>query len=78
MNKQVKANADLNMDQVLDFLGQQVLDPVYTDEIGARFNDILLLVVTKSFTCDVDNAILHQKRCIALSKLLKYSPEIHK
>lgn len=66
------------MDQILDFLGTQLLLPEFTEEIGARFTDILLLIVNNSFPFDVDNELLHQKRCIALSKLVKYSPEIQK
>lgn len=66
------------MEEILDFLGTHILDPTYTDEIGARFNDILLLIATKCFPLDVTNVNLHQQRCIALAKLIKYSTDIQK
>lgn len=66
------------MDEILDFLAARITDPLYTDAIGERFSDILLLIVTKCFPFAVDTANLHQKRCIALAKLIKYSPEVQR
>lgn len=68
------------MDDILDFLATHVLDPIYTDAIGQKFNDILLLIATKCFTLDEENLplSLHQRRCVALSKLIKYSAEVQK
>lgn len=66
------------MEEILDFLNEKIIDVEYTEKIGANFNDILLLVVTKSFTFDINDTTLHQRRCIALSKLLQYSPDIQR
>lgn len=66
------------MEEILDFLNEKIIDGAYTTEIGANFTDILLLVVTRSFTFDSNDPNLHQRRCIALSKLLQYSPDIQR
>lgn len=66
------------MEEILEFLNEKLLDAEYTTKIGANFSDILLLVVTKSFTFDINDVTLHQRRCIALSKLLQYSPDIQR
>lgn len=66
------------MEEILDFLSEKLIDPNFTHKIGTNFGDILLLVVTKSFSFDASDTLLHQKRCIALSKLLKLSPDIQR
>lgn len=68
----------INMEEILDFLNEKIIDAEYTTKIGANFTDILLLVVTKNFSFDVNDTNLHQRRCIALSKLLKYSHDIQR
>lgn len=78
-NQSMQSSPDtINMEEILDFLNEKIIDAEYTSKIGAHFSDILLLVVTKSFAFDVNDTHLHQRRCIALSKLLKYSPDIQR
>lgn len=66
------------MEEIFAFLNEKIIDAEYTTKIGANFTEILLLVVTKSFTFDVNDTNLQQRRCIALSKLLKFSPDIQR
>lgn len=66
------------MEEILDFLNEKIIDDEYTTKIGEHFTDILLVVVTKSFTFHINDTHLHQQRCVALSKLLKYSPDIQR
>lgn len=68
----------IDMEEILEFLNEKLIDGEFTTKIGANFSDILLLVVTKSFAFDNSDANLHQRRCIALSKLLQYSPDIQR
>lgn len=66
------------MDDILEFLGNEILNTDYTIDVGKNFNDILLLILTKNFTFDVTDSLLHQRRCITLAKLLDLSPDIHR
>lgn len=67
------------MDQVLDFLGEKILDSEYTLQIGQKFNDILPLIVTKKFTFSgKEDVSLHQRKCVALAKLLPFSSDIQR
>lgn len=66
------------MDEALSFLNGKILDSEYTEEIGSHFRETLLLIISNTFgTENVDND-LHVKKCIALSKLLKFSPEVQR
>lgn len=68
----------INMEEIFEFLNEKIIDAEFTTKIGVNFSEILLLVVTKSFTFDASDTNLQQRRCIALSKLLKYSPDIQR
>lgn len=69
---------DPKMGDVLEFLGNEILNTDYTIDIGHNFNEILLLILTKSFTFDVSDSLVHQQRCITLAKLLGFSPDIQR
>ncbi|XP_055839231.1 midasin [Episyrphus balteatus] len=65
--------------KVLTYLGSKLLDPQYTENIGIAFQDCLLLIVTERINNDDDaskNFEEYQKKCIALSKLMKVSKDV--
>lgn len=65
--------------QLIDFLGDRILDAKYTEIIGRNMTDILPLIVTKKFTYNhEDDEIIHKSKCIALAKLLRFSSEIRR
>lgn len=67
--------ATLNMEEALDFLGEKIVDPAYTEKIAPAFHDTLLLIISRSFPFEFGDRESHQKKCVSLSKLIKYSPE---
>lgn len=66
------------MDEVLNYLSEKIVDPKYTEQIGENFNDISFLIVTKCFGFRIDDSVIHQKKCVALAKLLRFSPDIRR
>lgn len=63
---------------ILDFLGEKLLEKEFTEEIGRKVFDILPLIVTKKFRSSQFNDNLHQRICVALAKLIRFSPEIQR
>lgn len=74
----MKLQETANMDEILNFLSDKIIDPNYTEQIGKKFNDILLLIVTKCFKFDADDLLLHPTKCVALAKLLRFSPDVQR
>lgn len=72
------------MDKILLILTKKIIFPRYTEEIGQHFPNLLLLIVTNFLSESgdnkeiPDNAELYQMKCIALSKLVKYSKDVLK
>lgn len=62
----------------MGFLGEKITDPMYTEDIGRIFEDILPLVLKDSvnYTANIDaeSLLCHRRKCIALAKLLTISP----
>lgn len=71
-------DGDLDMDKILGFLGERIVDPDYTECIGRRFEDILPLILKENVNyeanADAEFLIQHRKKCIALAKLVAFSP----
>lgn len=74
------------MDQVLTLLANRILDSAHTTLIRNEFPSLLLLIVTKAFPIAADalperpltlNVAGHVQRCVALSKLVDASQDIH-
>lgn len=73
------------MDQVLTLLATRILDPADTHIVRDEFANLLLLIVTKAFPIGEDvklapltvNVEEHIRRCVALSKLVDFSQDIH-
>ncbi|XP_058826762.1 midasin [Topomyia yanbarensis] len=75
-----------DMDELALVLGQLIEDPKYTEEIGDKFGNILLLIVANTFnTIKEDNgrdtfepraAERHRRKCVALSKLISCCPSV--
>lgn len=66
------------MDEALKFLNEKVLNPKFTEKIGSYFSETLLLIISNTFTTENNDNELHLQKCIALSKLLKFSSEIQR
>lgn len=66
------------MDKILSLLANRIIDPVYTEQIGKRFEDILPLILTKNLDYDVKQDTefytRHRRKAIALAKLVEFSP----
>lgn len=73
------------MDQVLALLAQRILNSADTTIIRDEFPSLLLLIVTKAFPVNEElkggslrvNVANHIQRCVALSKLIDASQDIH-
>ncbi|XP_058456556.1 midasin [Malaya genurostris] len=76
-----------DMDQLVTVLGQLIVDPQYTEQIGSSFANVLLLIVTNAFNGSNDEAQFlngtsemnvenHRRRCVALSKLINCCPSV--
>lgn len=74
------------MDQVLQLLAKRILEPADTTIIRDEFPSLLLLIVTKAFPINdeeskgappVLNFTEYVRRCVALSKLIDSSQDIH-
>lgn len=69
----------INVDKILEIVGMKVLDSNYTELIGCKMYDILPLIVSKTYNLDKeDSDVYHQKKCIALAKLQRFSREVHR
>lgn len=68
----------VNMDKILGHLADRITDPKYTEQIGQRFEDILPLILMENVNYeakqDADFLIRHRRKCIALAKLVSFSP----
>lgn len=73
------------MDQVLTLLAKRILDSAETNLVRDEFPSLLLLIVTKAFPINEGpkgvpltvNPGEHIRRCVALSKLIDSSQDIH-
>lgn len=81
----VQCSADddiIDMDRILGYLSDRILDPLYTGEIGRRFEDILPLILTHNVNYeakqDDEFVFRHRRKCVALAKLLLFSPHAQK
>lgn len=65
---------------ILEFLTKKITDPLFTEEIGKLFPDLLLMIVTDFLADknDLNNFELYRKKCVALSKLVKYNSDVLK
>lgn len=65
---------------ILEFLTKKITDPLFTEEIGKLFPDLLLMIVTDFLADknDLNNFDLYRKKCVALSKLVKYNSDVLK
>lgn len=73
-----RSPSNLEMDEALAFLNEKILDPDYTEKIGSQFRDTLLLIISNRHGRQNKGGDFHLKKCIALSKLLKYSPDVQR
>lgn len=68
----------IDMDRIVSYLGERITEPLYTEQIGRRFEDILPLVLMQNVNYeakhDADFLIQHRRKCIALAKLVAFSP----
>lgn len=76
LNVQLFEPVDTN--GILDFLGEKLLEKEFTEEIGKKLFDILPLIVTKKFKSSQCDDNLHQRICVALAKLIRFSPEMQR
>jgi hypothetical protein len=68
-----------NVDKVIEILCQLLEKGECVEEIGRNFSFVLLLIVTKFLECEKDEGyVLYQRKCISLSKLVKYNPQVLK
>ncbi|XP_050076078.1 midasin [Anopheles maculipalpis] len=79
----------LQMDDICNLLGELLENPRYTEEIGRRFQSMLLLIVTHVFERehvanragkDAPKAVVdlepYRRKCVALSKLILLCPDV--
>lgn len=76
---QSSANDGLtDMDKILGFLADRIVDPQYTEQIGRRFEDILPLILMENVNYvakpDAEFLLRHRRKCVALAKLVSFSP----
>lgn len=71
-------NDNIDMDQIVKYLGEKVTESQYTESIGRRFEDILPLILVENVNYeskqDAEFLIRHRRKCIALAKLATFSP----
>lgn len=65
------------MDEIISYLGSQIIDAQYTEAIGRRFECILPLILMEhvNYEAKQDRAffIQHRRKCCALAKLVTFS-----
>ncbi|KFB51623.1 hypothetical protein ZHAS_00019697 [Anopheles sinensis] len=80
----------LQMDEICAILGELLENDRLTEEIGRRFKNLLLIIVTNVFESEKHSVTLktpmlsgggkgwkeYQRKCIALSKLIAFSPDV--
>lgn len=68
----------IDMDRIVNHLGERITEPRYTEQIGRRFEDILPLILVENVNYeakqDAEFLIRHRRKCIALAKLVTFSP----
>ena len=73
--------SSIDLNRVVELLCNELMvcSAVCVEEIGKHFTHILLLIVCKFLEDSQDDSFLtYQKKCIALSKLLKYNRQVVK
>lgn len=80
------------MNEICEVLGVLLENPRYTEEIGRRFQNLLLIIVTDVFeesktavatakkkaaeVLNVESWEKYRKKCVALSKLIMICPDV--
>ena len=69
-----------DVDEVLHLLSENILNPNYTEHIGFHFSYLLLFIIPKAilYGSEENTHEYFCRNCIALSKLIKYSPDVLK
>lgn len=65
------------MDKIIAYLGSQIIDTRYTEQIGRRFESILPIILMENVNYKVKQDreffIQHRRKCCALAKLVTFS-----
>lgn len=69
----------INIENVIDYLGEKILEAKYTEAIAENFLFILPVIVAKKYDFTGENEpLMHKKKCVTLAKLLRYSSDIQR
>lgn len=67
-----------NVNRIIELLCKCLEAGECVEDIGQHFKHILLLIVTKFLEIEDESFIGYQKKCVSLSKLVKFNDQVLK